>query len=113
MALSVSGTAAIVVLIAYLLYHVLENYIIVPRIYGRNLRLSTLAVLLALIVGGSLQGILGILLALPIVAAYPIIERIWLQDYMRSEVIAAHAALAGATDTQAEDAAVDEVLHGR
>jgi putative heme transporter len=113
MALSVSGTAAIVVLIAYLLYHVLENYIIVPRIYGRNLRLSPLAVLLALIVGGSLQGILGILLALPIVAAYPIIERIWLQDYMGSEVIAAHAALAGATDTQAEDAAVDEVLHGR
>ena len=42
------------------------------------LRLPTLAVLLAIIIGGSLGGIVGAVLVLPFVAAYPIIERIWL-----------------------------------
>ena len=47
-----------------------------PRVYGRQLRLSTLAVLLALMAGTTLQGLIGAILVLPLVAAYPIIERI-------------------------------------
>lgn len=111
LALSVSPTAAAIVLVAYVAYHLFETYFIVPRFYGSTLRLSTLAVLLALIVGGTLQGIIGSILVLPLVAAYPIIERIWLKDYLASEVIADHTALAEAAET-GNDAAVEAVLQG-
>jgi predicted PurR-regulated permease PerM len=78
LALTVSPLAAAAVLALYILYHVIENDVLVPRVYGRRLRMSGLAVLIALVVGGTLQGILGAVLVLPLVAAYPIVERIWL-----------------------------------
>lgn len=112
MALTVSPVAATGVLVLYVLYHALETYVIVPRIYGRRLQLSTLAVLLALVVGGTLQGILGAILILPLVAAYPIIERIWLHDYLSNEVIRDHAALERAAES-GSDSAVHAVLRGQ
>ncbi|HSD72918.1 MAG TPA: AI-2E family transporter, partial [Thermoanaerobaculia bacterium] len=111
MALTVSPIAAIGVLVLYVLYHVLETYVIIPRIYGRRLQLSTLAVLLALVVGGTLQGILGAILILPLVAAYPIIERIWLHEYLSDEVLRDHAALEQAA-VSGSDEAVKAVLSG-
>ena len=71
LALVVSPGTAAVVLVAYLAYHLFETYYLLPRIYGSKLRISTLSVLLALIVGGRLQGIIGAVLVLPVVAAYP------------------------------------------
>lgn len=112
MAMTVSPVAAGGVLALYVLYHFLETYVLVPRIYGRRLQLSTLAVLLALVVGGTLQGILGAILILPLVAAYPIIERIWLHDYLSTEVIRDHAALERAAES-GSDAAVEAVLKGQ
>jgi predicted PurR-regulated permease PerM len=112
MALTVSPVAAGLTLLVYVLYHVLETYVIVPRIYGRRLQLSTLAVLLALVVGGTLQGILGAILILPLVAAYPIIERIWLHEYLSHEVIRDHAALERAAES-GSDEAVKAVLRGQ
>ena len=98
------------VIVAYTIYHMFETYFIVPRVYGNTLRLSTLAVLIALIVGATLQGIVGAVLILPVVAAYPIIERIWLKDYLAPEVLDDHAALEDANaDTES---VVDAVLQG-
>lgn len=111
LALSVSPGTALVVGCLYVGYHLLEAYLIVPRLYGKNLRLSTLGVLLALIVGGSLQGILGAVVVLPLVAAYPIIERIWLKSYLAPEVIQDHSALVRAAETGRETA-IDAVLNG-
>lgn len=110
-ALTVSPVAAAAVVVLYLLYHALENYVIVPRVYGRRLRLSPLVVLIALIVGGSLYGVLGAVLILPLFAAYPIIEKIWLGDYLSDEVVADHAELAEAA-ASGEDRAIDAVLQG-
>jgi predicted PurR-regulated permease PerM len=109
--LTVSPAVCGTVLGAYAAYHFLEAYFIVPRVYGSTLRLSPLAVLLALIVGSTLQGLLGAVLVLPLVAAYPIIERIWLKRYLAEEVIADHRALAAAIDTGSE-LAVETVLQG-
>jgi putative heme transporter len=50
------------------LYQEFENRILVPRVYGRVLRLHAVAVTLALLVGGQLLGIAGALLALPLAA---------------------------------------------
>lgn len=49
-------------------YMEFESRILVPRIYGQVLRLSPTVVILALLAGGTLMGIIGALLALPIAA---------------------------------------------
>lgn len=77
MALTVSSSAAFWVGIIYLLYHQVENYFLIPWIYGSRLRLSTIVVLLSCLFAGSLGGVLATIAVLPIVAAYPVIERIW------------------------------------
>jgi predicted PurR-regulated permease PerM len=81
LALTVSPTAAIVVLIAYIVYQQVENYFIVPRVYQSTLNISSFAVLIAVLIGSALLGIVGALLALPIAAAIPVIEDIWLEDH--------------------------------
>jgi len=90
LALSVSSRTALIVLGLYLLYHVLENYLIVPKVYGKSLRLSTLTVLLGLLAGGLLAGIPGALAALPLVASYSVIERIWLKPFLGKGVSEKH-----------------------
>jgi predicted PurR-regulated permease PerM len=56
---------AILVLVLFLLYQELES----RRVYGRVLRLSPVMVVVALLVGGTLLGIIGALLAIPVAAA--------------------------------------------
>jgi len=68
-------------------------------------------VLLALLIGGKLQGIIGAVLVLPLVAAYPIVERHWLRGYLSDRVLADHKALAKAAETGSE-VAIDAVLNG-
>jgi len=111
LALAVSPGTALVVAIAYLLYHLAEAYLLLPRVWGSKLKMSTLSVLLALLVGGKLQGIIGALLVLPLVAAYPIIERHWLGGFLRARVLTDHNALAKAAES-GSDVAMDAVING-
>jgi len=67
-ALSRGPVVAVVVLVLMLAYQEFENDVLVPRIYGRALRLPSSVVLFALLAGGTLMGILGVLLALPVAA---------------------------------------------
>jgi predicted PurR-regulated permease PerM len=111
LAFAVSPGAAVTVLVAYVGYHLFETYFLLPRIYGNRLKISSLSVLLAILVGGKLQGILGAVLVLPLVAAYPIVERHWLRGYLADRVLTDHKALAKAAETGSE-VAIDTVLHG-
>lgn len=77
LALTVSLPTAVIVVVAYVAYQQVENYLIVPRVYRDTLRISSFAVLIAVLIGGELLGIIGVLVALPIAAAVPVIERIW------------------------------------
>jgi len=76
-ALLIGPTQALIVVAVYLTYHFVETYLVIPRVYGRQMRLSTLTVLLAIVVGGALLGAVGAVLVLPFVATYPIVERVW------------------------------------
>jgi predicted PurR-regulated permease PerM len=58
----------ILVAVALFAYQEFENRLLVPRVYGRALRLSPTAVVLALLSGGILLGGIGALLALPVAA---------------------------------------------
>jgi len=60
---------AVAVLAAMVIYEEFESRFLVPRIYGRALRLPSSMVLFALLVGGTLLGLIGALLALPAAAA--------------------------------------------
>ena len=59
----------LVVVACVLAYQEFESRVIVPRIYGRALRLPSSIVLASLLAGGTLAGILGAIFALPLAAA--------------------------------------------
>ena len=59
--------------VSMFIYMQFENRILVPRVYGHVLRLSPAAVVLALLAGGTLLGVMGALLALPIAAGLQMI----------------------------------------
>jgi len=66
---------AVIVLVAMLVYEEFESRFLVPRIYGRALRLPSSVVLFALVVGSTLMGLVGALLALPAAAAARMLVR--------------------------------------
>jgi len=61
----------------------LEGYVLLPRIVGRGLGLSDFAVVLAMLFGGALGGILGVLLAVPVVAIGGVLYAEYLRPVMR------------------------------
>jgi predicted PurR-regulated permease PerM len=67
-ALSKGLPTGLVVLLVLFIYQEFENRILVPKVYGRSLRLAPVTVVLALLAGGLLLGVIGALLALPIAA---------------------------------------------
>jgi len=68
-ALTKSPTSAIVVLCLYIAYVQLENYYIMPRIMRRSLSIPGLVTIISALIGVSLLGIVGGILAVPIAAA--------------------------------------------
>jgi predicted PurR-regulated permease PerM len=92
-AATVSTTALLGVVVFYVVFNALENYFIAPKIYGRELQVSKLAVLLAVAVGGQLGGVMGALLALPVAATYPIVERLWLRNQLGDDTVDIHKRL--------------------
>ena len=68
-ALPAGLATTLVVLVAMIAYEEFESRFLVPRIYGRALRLPSSIVMVALLAGGTLMGIVGALLALPVAAA--------------------------------------------
>ena len=94
--LTVSPKTALIVLAGYVGYHLIEDYFIVPRVYGHQLKLSTLAVLLAITVGYLLAGVVGAVALLPLAAAYPALERLWLRPTLEPEVVEEHEKLRAA-----------------
>lgn len=90
MGMTVSPNTALLVLAFYGAYHIFENYFLIPKFYGKNLRMSTLAVLLSMIAGGMLAGVIGAVGILPFVAAYPALEKLWLAPQLEPEVVKDH-----------------------
>ena len=63
------AVAAVAVLVLYLVVQQLENNVLVPIIQGDAVELHPSLVIFALIIGGSIAGLLGAILAIPITAA--------------------------------------------
>ena len=72
-ALFTSVKVGIVVAVYFLVYQQVENYLLYPRIMQRSVDVSPAATVVAVLVGGSLLGVLGALLAIPIAAAVQLV----------------------------------------
>jgi predicted PurR-regulated permease PerM/GNAT superfamily N-acetyltransferase len=64
---------AVLVLGLYLVIQQVEGNLILPRVMGSSLNLHPLMVLIGIIIGGSMAGILGMLLAAPVLATLRVI----------------------------------------
>jgi predicted PurR-regulated permease PerM len=57
---------------------VVEDYVIYPRLIGRDIHLHPLVVILAVLAGAELDGIAGVFIAVPLVALTTVAARHWL-----------------------------------
>jgi predicted PurR-regulated permease PerM len=60
---------AVLIILFYILVQQVEDKLIVPRVLGAALELSPLIVMIGIVVGASVGGILGALLATPVIAS--------------------------------------------
>lgn len=65
---SVSTNKVLLVIVFFVLQQQLENHVLVPKVMERQVGVSPVAVILALLIGGNLLGIAGAILAVPTVA---------------------------------------------
>lgn len=72
-ALSVGWQTALVALAYYLAYHVFEAYVLSPRIMKRAVDVPAVVVILAVLAGGTLLGVVGALIAIPVAAGFSLI----------------------------------------
>ncbi|GAB7071485.1 AI-2E family transporter [Mycolicibacterium hodleri] len=72
-ALTVSLPVCIATVTFFIVFRLLEDYLLVPRIIGRAVKVPALTTVLAVLVGGALLGIVGALVAIPIAAALQLI----------------------------------------
>jgi predicted PurR-regulated permease PerM len=67
-ALSVSPATALFTAVFFLVQQQVENHVLVPKVMERQVGVSAVVVIIALLIGGSLLGIVGAILAVPTAA---------------------------------------------
>jgi len=72
-AFSVSPALALGVLVFFIVQQQFENHLLVPRVMSRQVGVSPVIVIIALLVGGSLLGVVGAVLAVPTAAILHVI----------------------------------------
>jgi predicted PurR-regulated permease PerM len=74
-ALTVGTTEAVIMLILQLIYQQVENYIIYPIVYRQAVELSAFTTIVAVLIAGTLLGVVGAILAVPFAAVVKIVVR--------------------------------------
>jgi len=79
-ALSVRPTLALGVLLFFIGQQQLENHLLVPKIMQRQVGISPVFIIIALLIGGSLLGVMGAILAVPTAAILQVLLEETLTD---------------------------------
>jgi predicted PurR-regulated permease PerM len=74
-ALTVSLPVCLATVGFFVLYRLLEDYLLVPKIIGGVVKVPALITVVAVLVGGALLGVIGALVAIPIAAAVLLLVR--------------------------------------
>jgi predicted PurR-regulated permease PerM len=72
-ALSISPQKALLVAGFFILQQQFENHVLVPKVMERQVGVSAVTVIVALLVGGQLLGIVGAILAVPTAAILQVV----------------------------------------
>jgi predicted PurR-regulated permease PerM len=72
-ALTVSPGLAIATAVFYVVYRFVENYVLTPRIMSRTVDVPGLVTVVATVIGGTLLGIIGALIAIPVAAGIKLV----------------------------------------
>jgi predicted PurR-regulated permease PerM len=91
-----SPTSAIVVLAYYIFYQQVENYAVQPRIQANSTNMSPLLVFVAVILGANFSGLLGALVAIPVMGCI----RIAVLDYLEGRRILSPATVESIENTK-------------
>ena len=70
---SVSGSTALWTAVFFFIQQMVENHLLVPKIMERQVGISPAVVIVALLIGGSLLGVMGAILAVPTAAIFQVI----------------------------------------
>lgn len=95
--LLVNPLHALAFLIFTLVLQICDGYIIKPKLFGDSLGISSLLILVAVVVGGNMFGVVGILLAIPFAAILDFIYK----DYVLASLEARRAVKDENVDTEA------------
>ncbi|QNK60095.1 AI-2E family transporter [Paenibacillus sp. PAMC21692] len=87
MASTISLKMMIYVAIVNTLCQILEGNVVSPQVVGRTLHLHPLLIIFALLAGGQIAGIAGMILAVPIFAACKVIVQHMFAYYVRRKII--------------------------
>lgn len=83
-----SPPLAILVVVLYIVVQKLEGYVLVPKIMQKATGTSPLLVLIALLVGFKLAGVLGLLLAIPLVSVITLLVDEFSNNYPSTKEVA-------------------------
>jgi predicted PurR-regulated permease PerM len=72
-ALTVSLPVCIATIVFFVVFRLIEDYLLVPRIIGRAVNVPALITVVAVLIGGAVLGIVGALVAIPIAAALQLV----------------------------------------
>jgi predicted PurR-regulated permease PerM len=64
---------SVIVLLFFIAYQQLENYLIAPRVMRNAVDMSSVAVLLAALIGGAVLGLVGAIMAIPVAATVKVV----------------------------------------
>jgi predicted PurR-regulated permease PerM len=70
----------------YTIIPVIDQFFITPRIMGSSIGLKPIFIILALLIGGTLMGFIGILIAVPSAAIVKVLAKIFIEKYKQSSL---------------------------
>ena len=78
---STTPDTALLLAVFYIVYYTTDSQVLQPVIMGKKINLHPVVILLALMIGGKLFGILGMLFAMPVAAVYRVLyDELWHYD---------------------------------
>ncbi|GGG83883.1 UPF0118 membrane protein YrrI [Paenibacillus radicis (ex Gao et al. 2016)] len=84
---TVSIKLVILVAVVNVICQILESNVVSPQVVGRTLHMHPLSIIFALLVGGEIAGVVGMILAVPIFAALKVVVQHIFAYYVRRKII--------------------------
>src|SRR5205814_4939331 len=78
---NLTNSSILALLAAIVITHLIDNIVIAPAVLSHNVDLHPLTVVLALVIGGEVLGVLGLLIAVPVAASIKVIAQEFYANY--------------------------------